>query len=1053
MRKRRVAFAVGAVLVVGLAAAIVLTSMGGPEEAAEAEATPSVAVAEAEARQAAAETPAQSAEAAAETPTASATDVQATEAAEAVSAREEPPPPPDDTPAPEPDDPPQPPPADTPAPEPDDSPQPPPADTPAPEPDDPPQSQPEDTPAPEPDDSPQPPPADTPAPEPDDSPQPPPADTPAPEPDESPQSQPEDTPEGQGIASFGDGEFVVGVDVPPGLYRTFSASEACEWERRSADGLTGFGDSTFPITIVEIAPSEVGFTSQGCGIWSSDPGPVVTPGQPFGEGAFFVGAEVAPGRYRAIEPSESCRWYQLWGFAERYGRDLRGFGGQRPNSGARGDDTVVDISDRSVAFVSAGCGTWSNELSPVATPGQPFPDGTYIVGIDVAPGRYRPSTPESCSWRRMFTFGGEHSYGHGPWYYRPGIGSVADIEPSDAGFRSHGCGTWSDVLDPIATPGEPFTDGIYLVGIDIAPGRYRAVGLSESCRWYRRASFGGMHSDGYESPLGYGRASVVDIAATDAGFETSGCGTWTSVLTPIATPGQPFGDGDYIVGPEVAPGRYFAYPPSGDCRWYRLEDFGGRGFGELGIGDGRAWSLPTRLAIVDIAASDAGFISDGCGTWTMTLIPRAAPGEAPADGMWFVGLEITPGRYRATTGASCSWRRLGAFGGGHDDEIGYTYSNEHYRHLIVDIAASDAGFYSKGCSWTADLTPLVDAGQPFGDGTYVVGTEVAPGRYRATSFSDRCFWKRLVNFGGLGGPDAGIIAARWSGSGGAIVDIAPSDVGFHSWGCGIWTTDLAHPDGIRQSFGDGTFLVGSDMQPGRYRALPSTTRCVWERLRGFGGTDEEVVGRGSLSGSSFIVEIAPTDVGFYTDARCGAWQLDTIPRLSPGQPFGGGVYHVGSEIAPGRYRIASLDGLDGFCWWARLSGFGGTTEEYLGWYNAKWYSHSAIVDISSSDTGFASSRCGAWTTAGEPLIAPGDAIPGGAFLVGEEIAPGRYQQTTPSTSREYSCEWKRVSGFGGSEAEAIEAGSAPMDAMATVDIAATDVGFISHWCGPWTRAP
>ena len=112
-----------------------------------------------------------------------------------------------------------------------------------------------------------------------------------------------------------------------------------------------------------------------------------------------------------------------------------------------------------------------------------------------------------------------------------------------------------------------------------------------------------------------------------------------------------------------------------------------------------------------------------------------------------------------------------------------------------------------------------------------------------------------------------------------------------------------------------------------------------------------------------------------------------------------------------------------------------------------------FVDISSSDTGFASSHCGIWTLAGEPLIALGDPIPAGAFLVGEEIAPGRYQQTTPSTYEEHPCEWQRVSGFGGSEAEAIEAGSAPMDAMATVDIAATDVGFISHWCGPWTRAP
>ena len=807
------------------------------------------------------------------------------------------------------------------------------------------------------------------------------------------------------------------------------------------------------MTIVEIAPSEVGFTSRGCGIWSNDPEPVVTPGQPFGEGTFFVGSEVAPGRYRAIDPSESCRWYQLHGFGARYGRDLLEFGGQRPNSAQRGDDTVVDISDRSVAFVSAGCGTWSNDLSPVATPGQPFPDGTYIVGIDVAPGRYRPSTPESCNWRRLETLGGEHSYGHGPSYYWAGQGSVADIAPEDAGFSSEGCGMWSDVLTPIATPGEPFSDGIYLVGIDIAPGRYRTVGSSESCRWYRVASFGGMKGVDYVPPPGSRRESIVDIAATDAGFETSGCGTWTSDLTPTVTPGQPFGDGTYLVGPEVAPGRYFAYSPSEHCSWYRTDDFGMVGPWNWGIEFNWEWNVPTAIAIVDITASDAGFISEGCGTWTTTVIPRAAPGEAPADGLWIVGLEITPGRYRAATGASCSWRRLGTFGGRRGDTIGYGPSNERERRLIVDIAPSDAGFFSEGCAWTADLTPRVAPGQPFGDGAYVVGTEVAPGRYRATSFSDVCYWERLSKFGGAYGSDAGIIGERWSGSGGAIVDIAPSDVGFHSWNCGNWTADLVQPDGMRESVRDGTFLVGSDIQPGRYRASPSATWCIWERLSGFGGTDEEVIGRWSLSGSSFIVEITSTDVGFYTDDRCGAWELDTVPRLNPGQPFGSGVYHVGTEIAPGRYRVASLDGIGGTCWWVRLSGFGGTREEYLGRYRAPWPTYSAIVDISSSDTGFASSHCGIWTLAGEPLIALGDPIPAGAFLVGEGIAPGRYQQTTPSTHEEHPCEWQRVSGFGGSEAEVIEAGSAPMDAMATVDIAATDVGFISHWCGPWTRVP
>lgn len=99
-----------------------------------------------------------------------------------------------------------------------------------------------------------------------------------------------------------------------------------------------------------------------------------------------------------------------------------------------------------------------------------------------------------------------------------------------------------------------------------------------------------------------------------------------------------------------------------------------------------------------------------------------------------------------------------------------------------------------------------------------------------------------------------------------------------------------------------------------------------------------------------------------------------------------------------------------------------------------------------------------WTTDLAPLIAPGDPVADGAWLVGEEISPGRYRNTPEYTDsegrgREFGCEWRRVSGFGGSEAETIEAGSADPGAVTTVDVATTDVGFISRGCGTWTLIP
>ena len=78
--------------------------------------------------------------------------------------------------------------------------------------------------------------------------------------------------------------------------------------------------------------------------------------------------------------------------------------------------------------------------------------------------------------------------------------------------------------------------------------------------------------------------------------------------------------------------------------------------------------------------------------------------------------------------------------------------------------------------------------------------------------------------------------------------------------------------------------------------------------------------------------------------------------------------------------------------------------------------------------------------------------------MGPEVAPGRYRNTPGDTGIkgiefEDECEWQRVSGFTGAEAETIEAGSAEPGTVTTVDVAAADIGFVSRGCGTWTLVP
>ena len=106
---------------------------------------------------------------------------------------------------------------------------------------------------------------------------------------------------------------------------------------------------------------------------------------------------------------------------------------------------------------------------------------------------------------------------------------------------------------------------------------------------------------------------------------------------------------------------------------------------------------------------------------------------------------------------------------------------------IVDIEPTDAGFYSYGCGgWTSDFAPLATPGEPFGAGAYLVGPEVAPGRYRSDSLG-YCLWERLSGFGGRPGDVVQSVGIKGADAWPLVVAISPDDAGFRSWGCGEWT--------------------------------------------------------------------------------------------------------------------------------------------------------------------------------------------------------------------------------------------------------------------------
>lgn len=82
-------------------------------------------------------------------------------------------------------------------------------------------------------------------------------------------------------------------------------------------------------------------------------------------------------------------------------------------------------------------------------------------------------------------------------------------------------------------------------------------------------------------------------------------------------------------------------------------------------------------------------------TSTVLATPPAPPGPArqiTSEGIYVVGQDITPGRWRTAGGQSCYWARLGDLTG---DQI--LDNSNSVGPQVVDILPSDVAFQLRGC--------------------------------------------------------------------------------------------------------------------------------------------------------------------------------------------------------------------------------------------------------------------------------------------------------------------------------------------------------------------
>jgi hypothetical protein len=201
-----------------------------------------------------------------------------------------------------------------------------------------------------------------------------------------------------------------------------------------------------------------------------------------------------------------------------------------------------------------------------------------------------------------------------------------------------------------------------------------------------------------------------------------------------------------------------------------------------------------------------------------------------------------------------------------------------------------------------------------------------------------------------------VMAVSLAGCGGGSSPSAPSG--------GAAPTPAPTPTPNPRAFGPGQHQVGPDIAAGRYFADP-VSGCYWERQSGFSGDLSDVLANNFLGFDQpqEIVDILSTDAGFEADAECGDWFTTQRQGAQNGIPPG--RWLVGSQLAPGTYRVNANDG----CYWERLSDFTGE----LGAIVANDFVSAGgqqLVTIAAGDVGFYSDQdCGTWSTSSRGIEA------------------------------------------------------------------------------------
>ncbi len=290
------------------------------------------------------------------------------------------------------------------------------------------------------------------------------------------------------------------------------------------------------------------------------------------EGTYIVGVDIAPGMYKITgKNNEKANVAAYSTLTDENPRNaLIGMYGYIE---VKEDDAYISVYNAILTKVDL------NNLAVDIK--STVEDGTYIVGVDIAPGTYRVQANDEymayvSTYLKLDNVNSYNSYNNYINFYSIFYGYIEITEQEEFVNINGGTITKVDLANMPEDIKTEVSEGTYVVGKDVAPGIYKIQsndGYTADVRTYLTLDDVNNWENGICEKSARGYATYIEITEQDR-FVTVDFGTMTKVdVEKLPTDiKETVRDGMYIVGKDIAPGRYMIQANDGytaDVRTYK----------------------------------------------------------------------------------------------------------------------------------------------------------------------------------------------------------------------------------------------------------------------------------------------------------------------------------------------------------------------------------------------------------------------------------------------------------------------------------------------------